>query len=189
VVSLSFAWKRSGTAPLAGTLGGVDVAVVLSAHELLWERRAAVLRDWECVVRCRDELTVKLERQRVAREAALVRAGRGLTARQRAWAQRHATFETRPRDRAGRQVLVTWLYHRERVEATEARWAELLETRTTALEQAELDLGEATRALLEIWGRDAPEASGRTRRALRAMARRGREAAGTNAGPTNTHPR
>ncbi len=145
---------------------------MLLAHEGLWEQRAVVLREWQLAVRRREQLVRRRDRHRVAIDAELTRASRGLTARQREWAQQHATYETRPKDRAGRRVLVTWTYHRERIEATAAKWASVLEADTTAIAQADAALASATAAVLDAWGREAPDATGRTRRQLTTIARR-----------------
>ncbi len=150
---------------------GLDVDVALVAHERLWEQRTVVLRDWRLAVSRREELARQRDRHLVAIDTELTRAPRGLSARQRAWAQQHATYETRPRDRAGRQVLVTWTYHRARVDATTARWQPILEADTTAVEEADAALAAATAAVLDAWGREAPHATGRTRRQLTAIAR------------------
>ncbi|MGO9899917.1 MAG: hypothetical protein ACLP0J_09535 [Solirubrobacteraceae bacterium] len=149
----------------------MDVAAVLSAHEGLWEQRAVVLREWQLTVRRREQVVVRRDRHRVAIDTELTRASRGLTARQRAWAQQHATYETRPKDRTGRRVLVTWTYHRNRIETTAAKWAPVLEADTIAIAQADAALAAATTAVLNAWGPDAPAATGRTRRQLSAMTR------------------
>jgi hypothetical protein len=150
----------------------VDVAVALSAHDRLWEQRAAVLRDWQQAARRRDGAVRGLERHLVAREAALIRAAGGLTARQRAWAEQHATYATRPTDRSGRQVVVTWTYYRHRIEATAAKWAPIIDAATAALSVADVAVADATAVVLAAWGKDAPQATGRTQRQLRSLASR-----------------
>jgi hypothetical protein len=130
-----------------------------------------VLREWQLTVRRREQVVVRRDRHRVAIDTELTRASRGLTARQRAWAQQHATYETRPKDRTGRRVLVTWTYHRNRIETTAAKWAPVLEADTIAIAQADAALAAATTAVLNAWGPDAPAATGRTRRQLSAMTR------------------
>jgi len=148
----------------------VDVAVVLLAHERLWEQRAVVLREWRMALTRREQVVRRRERHRVAMDGELARAS-GLTARQRAWAARHASYETRPRDRAGRQVVVTWTNHRTRIAATAARWAPILEADAGAIAEADATVAAAVTAVLSAWGPDAPDATGRTRRQLAAMAR------------------
>ncbi|MGO9955936.1 MAG: hypothetical protein ACLP50_08120 [Solirubrobacteraceae bacterium] len=150
----------------------MDASVALLAHEGLWEQRAVVLREWQLAVRRREQLVLRRDRHRVAMSTELMRAGRGLTASQRAWAQQHATYETRPKDRAGRRTLVTWTYQRERIEATTAKWTPILEADTTAIAQADAALAAATATILDAWGPEAPAATGRTRRQLTALARR-----------------
>lgn len=145
--------------------------MVLLAHERLWEQRAVVLREWRMALTRREQVVRRRERHRVAMDAELARASRSLTARQRAWAAQHASYETRPRDRAGRQVVVTWTNHRTRIAATAARWAPILEADAGAIAEADATVAGATTAVLSAWGQEAPDGTGRTRRQLAAMAR------------------
>lgn len=77
----------------------------------------------------------------------LRRVSGGLTARQRAWAQQHTTYEQRPRGRAGRQILIAWTYHRQQIDAATRKWAQTLKADTTALAHADAQLADATTIL------------------------------------------
>ncbi len=150
----------------------MDVDGLLAAHDALWEQRTGVLREWQAALRRSEQAAARQQRHTVAREAALVRASGGLSARQRAWAQQR---ETRPvsgaRKRVQRQVLVTWLYRRSRVDDIAARWTPVLKADDAAVAEAARTLAQATVRLLERWGKNAPAATGRTVRQLRSLAR------------------
>ena len=75
------------------------------------------------------------------------------------------------RKRVQRQVLVTWLYRRSRVDDVAARWTPVLKADDAAVAEAARTLAQATARLLERWGKDAPAATGRTVRQLRSLAR------------------
>ena len=75
------------------------------------------------------------------------------------------------RKRVQRQVLVTWLYRRSRVDDVAARWTPVLKADDAAVAEAARTLAQATARLLERWGKDAPVATGRTVRQLRSLAR------------------
>jgi hypothetical protein len=114
----------------------------------------------------------QLARRGQAREAELVRVSRGLSARQRTWAARHSTYESRPRDRAGRQVVVNWTYGRKQIEGAEAKWAATLTSARQSLEEADVLLAAASRGVLEAWEMEAPSLTGVSRPDLRRLARR-----------------
>lgn len=138
----------------------------------MWARRVEALERWHgarCLVEQAEE---RLERRRQAREAELVRVSRGLSARQRAWAARHSSYESRPRDRAGRQVVVNWTYRRKQIEAAEVRWAATLIEVGQALAEANGSLAAASRDVLEAWEIQAPSLTGVSRPELRVLARR-----------------
>jgi hypothetical protein len=154
-----------------GTVAVVDVVEALVAHDRLWEQRAVALAVWRRSLAGMEAAGQRLRHVESSREVALRQAAGGLSARQRAWAQRHASYATRPRDRAGRQVLITWTYRRARLEAAQARFAPSLDAARTLLSDAERELATASAALLDVWGPSAAAATGRSRRALAALAR------------------
>lgn len=104
----------------------------------------------------------------------MVRVSGGLSARQRAWAAAHSGFASRPRDRAGRQVLVKWTYSRQRREAAVAKWMVALEAARTERTEADQALATCTRQLLHAWGPQAPVLTGVATWRLRILARRAR---------------
>jgi len=145
---------------------------MLAAHDELWEQRALVLREWWALLRGKEQTVARQRRHRVAGEAALVRASGGLSARQREWARRHGVEPVSgARRRARRQVLLIWLHHSRRFEEADREWAPVLANDDIAVQLATAALAEATRGLLRTWGKDAPTATGRTMRQLRAIAR------------------
>lgn len=138
----------------------------------MWARRVEALERWHEARGRVEQAGDRLERRRQAREAELVRVSRGLSARQRAWAARHSTYESRPRDRAGRQVLVNWTYRRKQIEAAEAKWAAALATARRSLSEADVLLAAASRDVLGAWETQAPSLTGVSRPELRLLARR-----------------
>jgi hypothetical protein len=150
----------------------VDVDSLLAGHERVWVQRVEVLERWH-EARARVEKASRgLERRRQAREAELVRVSQGLSARQRAWAARHCTYESRPRDRAGRQVLVNWTYRRKQIEAAETEWAATLATARQLLAEADVLLADASREVLDAWETQASRLTGVSWSALRLLAGR-----------------
>jgi thioredoxin-like negative regulator of GroEL len=149
----------------------LELEGLLAVHERLWEQRVAVLERW-CEARVRSENAERvLERRRRAAEAELVRVSGGLSARQRGWAAAHSGFASRPRDRAGRQVLVKWIYSRQRREAAEAKWTATLAAARTDRTNADVTLATATTELLRAWGPQAPVLTGVSVGRLRTLAR------------------
>lgn len=138
----------------------VDVDGLLAEHERMWARRVEVLERWHKARRRLEQCEERLERRQQAREAELVRVSGGLSARQRAWAARHSTYESRPTDRAGRQVVVNWTYRRKQIEAAEIRWATRITTAGQALAMADASLATASRGVLEAWEIQAPSLTG-----------------------------
>lgn len=100
-----------------------------------------------------------------------MRVSQGLSARQRAWAAQHSTYETRPRDRAGRQVLVNWTYRRKQIVAVEAKWMPILNASRRKLADTDVPLAAAASAALGAWGTYAAALTGISARRLRALAR------------------
>jgi len=150
----------------------LDLDSLLARHDRVWMGRVEVLEHWHEVQARREETGRRLARRLRAREAELVRVSQGLSARQRTWAARHSTYESRPTDRAGRQVVVSWIYRRKHIEAAEAKWAVRLTPACQALAEAEVSLAIASRDVLEAWETQAPRLTGVSRRGLQLLARR-----------------
>ncbi|MGH3263998.1 MAG: hypothetical protein ACRDNS_18620, partial [Trebonia sp.] len=125
---------------------------LLAVHERLWKQRLQVLERWEAAWARREAAERALARRRRSAEVEMVRASGGLSARQRAWAAAHSDYASRPRDRAGRQVLVQWVYGRRRIDATAAKWTAALASAGTTVTDAGVALAAATDELLEAWG-------------------------------------
>ncbi len=150
----------------------VNVDGLLLAHDELWKQRTLVLGECCAVLRRRERTVALRERHKVAREAALRRASGGLNARQREWARRHGAEPVAgARRRAQRHVVLTWLHHRRRLQEADQRWAPMLASDDSAVQQTTAALAETTQRLLRTWDKDAPIATGRTIRQLRALAR------------------
>jgi hypothetical protein len=150
----------------------VDVDSLMGRHERAWERRVEVLERWHEAWAQTEQAGERLESRRRACEAELVRVSQGLTARQRAWAAQHSTFATRPRDRAGRQVVVNWTYRRKQIETAEAKWAATLAAARQTVADADVSLATASRDVLEAWEIQAPSLTGVSCRGLRLLSRR-----------------
>jgi len=151
----------------------LDVDSLLDRHEQLWAQRVEVLERWHEAWMRVEKATRGLERQRRAREAELVRVSQGLSARQRAWAARHCTYEARPRDRAGRQVVVKWSFRRKQIEVAETKWAAALATTRQLLAEADVLLAVASSEVVAAWETQAPRLTGLSRQRLLMLARRG----------------
>lgn len=150
----------------------VDVVSVLAGHERMWMQRVEVLEHWHEARMRVEQAGKRMKGRRRAREAELVRVSSGLSARQRAWAAKHSTYESRPRDRAGREVVVRWTYRRKQIEAAETRWAERLATASQAFADADVSLAVASRGVLDAWETQAPGLTGVSLAELRLFARR-----------------
>jgi hypothetical protein len=168
----------SGTGGIAsrrggGTLVGMgqELENLLGVHERLWKQRVEMLERWHEAWALREQSERTLDGQSRSREAELVRVSQGLSARQRAWAAQHSTYETRPRDRAGRQVLVSWTYCRKQIAAVEAKWMAILAASRRELSDTDASLAAATSAALEAWGTRTSALTGISTRRLRALAR------------------
>lgn len=141
---------------------------------LAWQsRERELLGDWWDAKREHEDAQAARDKLVARRDREVTGVLGGMTARQRTWVMSHLSYATRPRDLAGRRLVLTWLQHAGEVAACEAQWDRRLrpaELRVRATERRLHDLaGEA----IATWGpRRCEEMTGIPWRRLKAVASR-----------------
>ncbi len=134
-----------------------------------WQEALAAL---EGAVTQRDRLAARRERA--------VCVLLGMTPGEVKWARHHARTGKYPAPVASRLNYAAYVHHRKQVEEVEARWAERITTAQLVVDEAASTLCEATRALLSATTAQAVvELTGRTRRQLACLAKRGPSGCGS----------
>jgi len=142
------------------------------ARLLTWQsRERELLGDWwdagrehEDALAVRNELVAR-------RDRAVSGLLGGMTARQRAWVMSHLSDATRPRDVAGRRLVLTWLQHAGEVEACEAEWDLRLRRAELRVRAAERRLHDLAGQAITTWDpRRCEEMTGIPWRRLKALA-------------------
>jgi hypothetical protein len=115
-------------------------------------RERELLAAWWEAVRERDDAVEARDRLVAGRDRAVSRILGGMTVKQQTWVQRHLTYATRPRDTAGRQLVLTWLQHQDPVRECQADWDSRIDPAERRLHTAEDHLGDLAGAVLAMWG-------------------------------------
>lgn len=113
---------------------------------LAWQRREReLLGDWRDAKREHEDALAVRDDLVARRDRALSRLLGGMTARPRTWVKAHLSYAARPRNLAGRRLVLTWLQRAREVEACEAEW-------DGRLQPAELRVRAAERRLRDLAG-------------------------------------
>lgn len=115
-------------------------------------RERELLAGWWEAMRERDDAVEARDQLVAARDRAVSRILGGMSAKQQTWVQRHLTYASRPRDTAGRLLVLTWIGNQERVRACQADWAARIDPAERRLHTAEDRLGDLAGAVLATWG-------------------------------------
>ncbi|MBO0732007.1 MAG: hypothetical protein J2P57_22295 [Acidimicrobiaceae bacterium] len=132
---------------------------MIAADEARAKLRVWQEQEWDLLVewwaaRCEhEEARAALAELRFRRDRAVSRLLGGMTARQQSWVQSHLSFANRPRDLAGRRLVLMWLQRHEDLEACQALWAPRIEAADLRLRGSEDRLRQLAGLVLATWGR------------------------------------
>jgi hypothetical protein len=135
-------------------------------------REVVLLAAWQDARAVLAGMVAKRDRL-VARSEGAVCTVLGMTPREVLLAERHARTGRYPTTIAARLHFATFVHHRKQVEEVKDRWAERIVVTQRLVDEAAINLREATQAMLEgTTGQTVEELTGLTRRQLAGLAGR-----------------
>jgi hypothetical protein len=123
------------------------------ARLLDWQGlESGLLDEWWAARRDHDDALAMRDRLVIGRDRAVSRLVGGMTTKQRKWVESHLSYAARPRDVAGRRLVLTWLQRRRDVETCEAEWNARIDRSEVRLRVAESRLYGLAGPVMAMWG-------------------------------------